>query len=127
MLEINSSSEIKLSGTDIYFDSKRAVPLSFVSSANVGRLPRSEKIIATPQTVKLLGKKIKGSAVLSSPYGKPFTLGSYSIELIPSGQMLGGAQLVVEKDGREGRVRRVASSLGTPPRRATRNSEDATR
>ena len=100
MLEINSSSEIKLSGTDIYFDSKRAVPLSFVSSANVGRLPRSEKIIATPQTVKLLGKKIKGSAVLSSPYGKPFTLGSYSIELIPSGQMLGGAQLVVEKDGR---------------------------
>ena len=100
MLEINSSSEIKLSGTDIYFDSKRAVPLSFVSSANVNKLPRSEKIIATPETIKLLGKKIKGSAVLSSPYGKPFTLGSYSIELIPSGQMLGAAQVVVEKDGR---------------------------
>ena len=100
MLEINSSSEIKLSGTDIYFDSKRAVPLSFVSSANIDRLPKSTKIIATPQTVKLLGGKIKGSAVLSSPYGKPFTLGSYSIELIPSGQMLGAAQVVVEKDGR---------------------------
>ncbi len=100
MLEINSSSEIKLSGTDIYFDSKRAVPLSFISSANVDRLPRSKKIIATPETIKLLGKKIKGSAVLSSPYGKPFTLGSYSIELIPSGQMLGAAQVVIEKDGR---------------------------
>ncbi len=99
MLEISSSSEIKLSGTDIYFDSKRAVPLSFVSSANIERLPRSEKIIATPETIKLLGKKIKGSAVLSSPYGKPFTLGSYSIELIPSGQILGAAQVVVEKDG----------------------------
>ena len=99
MLEISSSSEIKLSGTDIYFDSKRAVPLSFVSSANVERLPRSEKIIATPETIKLLGKKIKGSAVLSSPYGKTFTLGSYTIELIPSGQMLGAAQVVVEKDG----------------------------
>ena len=36
MLEISSSSEIKLSGTDIYFDSKAvAVPLSFVSSANI--------------------------------------------------------------------------------------------
>ena len=100
MLEISSSSEIKLSGADIYFDSKRAVPLSFVSSANVKRLPRSGKIIATPETIKLLGGKIKGSAVLSSPYGKPFTLGSYSIELIPSGQMLGAAQVVVEKDGR---------------------------
>ena len=100
MLEISSSSEIKLSGTAIYFDSKRAVPLSFVSSANVNKLPKSRKIIATPQTVKLLGNRIKGSAVLSSPYGKPFTLGSYSLELIPSGQMLGAAQLVVEKDGK---------------------------
>ncbi len=100
MLEINSSSEIKLSGTDIYFDSKRAVALSFVSSANIDRLPRSEKIIATPETIKLLGKKIKGSTVLSSPYGKSFTLGSYTIELIPSGQMLGAAQVVVEKDGK---------------------------
>ena len=100
MLEISSSSEIKLSGTDIYFDSKRAVPLSFISSANIDKLPKSEKIIATPETIKLLGKKIKGSAVLSSPYGKPFTLGSYSIELIPSGQMLGAAQVVVEKDGK---------------------------
>ena len=72
MLEISSSSEIKLAGTDIYFDSKRAVPLSFISSANLSKLPRSEKIIATPETIKLLGKKIKGSAVLSSPYGKPF-------------------------------------------------------
>ena len=100
MLEISSSSEIKLSGTDIYFDSQRAVPLSFVSSANINSLPRSDKIIATPETVKLLGKKIKDSAVLSSPYGKPFTLGNYSIELIPSGQMLGAAQVVVEKDGK---------------------------
>ena len=100
MLEISSSYEIKLSGTDIHFDSKRAVPLSFVTSANFSRLPRSEKIIATPETVKLLGKKTRGSAVLSSPYGKPFTLGSYSIELIPSGQMLGAAQVVVEKDGK---------------------------
>ena len=100
MLETNSSSEIKLSGTDIYFDSERAVPLSFVTSANVDKLPRSEKIIATPETIKLLGKKIKGSAVLSSPYGKSFTLGNYSIELIPSGEMLGAAQIVVEKDGK---------------------------
>ncbi len=101
MLEISSGSEIKLSGTDIYFDSKRAVPLSFVSSANFSRLPRSEKIIATPETIKLLGKKINGSAVLSSPLRKPFTLGSYSIELIPSGQMLGAAQIVVEKNGKK--------------------------
>ncbi len=100
MLEISSSYEIKLSGTDIYFDSRRAVPLSFVSSANVDKLPRSEKIIATPETLKLLGKKVKSPAVLHSSYGKPFALGNYSIEFIPSGQMLGAAQIVVEKNGR---------------------------
>ena len=43
MLEISSSSEINLSGTDIYFDSKRAVPLSFVSSANINKLPEAKK------------------------------------------------------------------------------------
>ncbi|MCY3985976.1 MAG: hypothetical protein OXF23_02905 [Candidatus Dadabacteria bacterium] len=101
MLEINSSSEIKLSGTDIYFDSERAVPFSFVTSANIEKLPRSEKIIATPETIRLLGKKVKGSNVLSSHYGNPFTLGNYSIELIPSGKMLGAAQVVVEKEGKK--------------------------
>lgn len=100
MLEINSSSEIKLSGTDVYFDSPRAVPLSFVTSANVENVPESAKIIATPETVKILGKKIRSSDVLSSPYGRRFTLGSHSIELIPSGHMLGAAQVVVEKDGK---------------------------
>lgn len=99
MLEIDPSSEIRLSGTNIYFDSKRAVPLSFVTSGNVVKLPRSEKIVATPETIKLLGNKTKGMTVLSSPYGKTFTLGLYSIELIPSGRMLGSAQVVVEKDG----------------------------
>ncbi len=100
MLEIDSSSEIKLSGADIYFDSARAVPLSFVTSANVENVPESAKIIATPETVRILGKKIRSSDVLSSPYGRRFTLGSHSIELIPSGHMLGAAQVVVEKDGK---------------------------
>ncbi len=98
MLDIDPSFEIKLSGTDIYFDSNRAVALSFISSAAVKTLPRHEKIIATPETVKLLGKKVNSSAVLSSPYGKPFNLGNYSVELIPSGRMLGASQVVIEKN-----------------------------
>ncbi len=101
MLDIDSSSyEIKVSGTDIYFDSRCSVPLSFVSSANTGRVPPSGKIIATEQTVRLLGNKIRNSTVICPPYRKPFSLGSHSIELIPSGQMLGGAQAVVEKNGK---------------------------
>lgn len=100
MLEIDSSSETRLSGTDVYFDSRRAVPLSFVTSANVENLPVSGKIIATPETIRLLGKKIRSPDVLPSPYGKPFALGRHTIELIPSGHMLGAAQVVVEKDGK---------------------------
>ncbi len=100
MLDIDSSYEIKISGTDIYFDSQCAVPLSFVSSANISRVPPSGKIIATEETVKLLGNKIKNSTVICPPYRKPFNLGSLSVELIPSGQVLGGAQAVVEKNGK---------------------------
>lgn len=100
MQGIDTTDGIRLSGTDLYFDSEKKVPLSFISNANVNSLPNHKKIIATPETIKLLGNKIKNSVVLSCPYNKPFTLGKAQIELIPSGYILGGSQIVVEEDGK---------------------------
>jgi len=90
---------IHLKGTDLWFDSGRKRELSFVSSAAVEGPFNSEKIIATPETVRLLEGRIKNPAALACPYGRPFSLGSVRVELIPSGSMLGAAQICVEKDG----------------------------
>ena len=91
---------IHLKGTDLWFDSGRKRELSFVSSAAVEGPFNSEKIIATSETVKLLEGRIKNPAALACPYGRPFSLGSVRVELIPSGSMLGSAQICVEKDGK---------------------------
>lgn len=100
MQGIDSTDGIRIKGTELYFDSVKKVPLSFVSNANIDNLPNHKKLVATPETIKLLGSKIRDSVVLSCPYNKPFTLGKSQIELIPSGYMLGSSQIVVEDDGR---------------------------
>lgn len=86
---------IHLKGTDLWFDSRKKAKLSFISSANVDRFASPEKVICTPETIKLIEKKIKKSVVLACPYHRPFTLGNLHVELIPSGHMPGSSQIVV--------------------------------
>jgi Cft2 family RNA processing exonuclease len=91
---------IHLKGTDLWFDSGSKRALSFVSSAAVEGPFNSEKIIATPETIRLLEGRIKKPVALACPYERPFSLGSVRVELIPSGFMLGSSQIAVQKDGR---------------------------
>ncbi len=95
MIEYNEG--IHLRETDLWFDSKKKVTLSFISSANIDKFTPSEKIIATPGTIKLIGGKIKKSVVLACPYFRPFALGNMQVELVPSGHMLGSSQMIVDK------------------------------
>ena len=90
---------IHLKGTDLWFDSGRKRELSFVSNAAVEGPFNSEKIIATPETIRLLEGRIKNPVALACPYERPFSLVSVRVELIPSGFMLGSSQICVEKDG----------------------------
>ncbi len=91
---------IHLRETDLWFDSKKKVPLSFISNAKFNNFAAHKKIIATPQTIKLLGKKVKKSLVLPCPFFRPFSLGKVQVELIPSGYILGSSQVAVDFDGR---------------------------
>lgn len=91
---------IHLKGTDLWFDSGTKRELSFVSSAAVEGPFNSEKIIATPETIRLLEGRIKKPVALACPYERPFSLGSVRVELIPSGFMLGSSQIAVQKDGK---------------------------
>jgi len=95
MIEYNEG--IHLKGTGLWFDSKKKAELSFISNANIDRFTPSEKIIATPETIKFLFNKIKKSIVLACPYYRPFTLGNLQVELVPSGHMLGSSQMIVDK------------------------------
>lgn len=91
---------VRLSGTDLWFDARKKVNLNFISNACLSPVPRHERIIATPETLKFLESKTKNSIALSCPYNRPFTLGNLRIELIPSGHMLGSSQIVVEHNGK---------------------------
>jgi len=95
MIEYNEG--IHLKGTGLWFDSKKKAGLSFISNANIDRFTPSEKIIATPETIKFLFSKIKKSIVLACPYYRPFALGNLQVELVPSGHMLGSSQMIVDK------------------------------
>ena len=88
---------IHLKGTELWFDSKKKVPLSFISSATIDKFTPPEKILATPETIKFLEKKIKKPVVLACPYYRPFALGNMQVELVPSGTMLGSSQIIVDK------------------------------
>ncbi|MFI5322657.1 MAG: hypothetical protein ACHQ6U_03795 [Thermodesulfobacteriota bacterium] len=87
---------IHLRGTDLWFDSRKKAKFSFISNANIGRFIPPEKVIATPETIRLIEKRIKKSVALACPYNRPFTLGNTQVELIPSGYMLGAAQIEVK-------------------------------
>lgn len=88
---------IHLKGTELWFDSKKKVGLSFISNANIDKFTPPEKILATPETIKFLEKKIKKPVVLACPYYRPFALGNLQVELVPSGTMLGSSQIMVDK------------------------------
>lgn len=89
---------IHLLGTDLRFDSVKKAKFSFISSANLGKFSPPEKVIATPETIKLLDKRIKKSVVLACPYKRPFTIGNVQVELIPSGYIPGASQIVVNTE-----------------------------
>lgn len=89
---------IHLRGTDLWFDAGRKAGFSFISSAAAEGFVPPEKVISTPETIRLIEKKIKKSVALACPYNRPFSLGNIRAELIPSGCMLGSSQIVIQKN-----------------------------
>jgi hypothetical protein len=82
---------VHLTGTPIWCDARRRRDVCFVSSAEtVG--PGHGQLIATPQTLALIGAK----GQLGVPVRKPFTLGTLRLELISSGRGVGAAMLHVD-------------------------------
>ena len=111
---------IHLRGTSLWFDSVKKSKFSFISNANTGKFSPSEKVIATPETLRLIERKIKKSVALACPYNRPFTIGSVEAELIPSGYMPGAAQIEIRTAGKSilytGDIRMSMSPTAEPIR-----------
>lgn len=85
---------VHLTGTPIWCDARRRRGVCFVSSAELAGADHGQ-LIATPQTLALIGAKDQ----LGVPVHKPFTLGTLRLELIPSGRGPGAAALHVDAGG----------------------------
>jgi hypothetical protein len=95
---------LRVGGTAIWCDTARARGVTFLSRADVdlGR-GRAERIITSARTAAL--RRALGTAVgapLLPRFGRPFSLGRARLELVPSGALPGGAQLLVELGGWRG-------------------------
>jgi len=95
---------LHLRDTVLWFDAPEPRQLCFVSHANVPFAASHQKILATDLTVQLLramgaahgrGRRAHEPQALVSPFGRPFSLGQLSLELFPSGHVLGAASLLV--------------------------------
>ena len=88
---------IHVAGTAIWCDARRARAVCFASSADRLQRPGHGQLIATAETLALVGA---GDAHLAVPFRRPFTLGTVRLELVPSGHGRGGAGLAIEAGDR---------------------------
>jgi putative mRNA 3-end processing factor len=93
---------LHLVGTPLSLDATRKSPLSFVSHGHSDHIARHERTIATAATLRFMAHRLGPlQAPLPAPYGRPFVLGSLTLELLPAGHILGSAQLrVIREDGK---------------------------
>lgn len=92
---------LQVTGSPLFLDATRKVPLSFVSHAHSDHIARHERTIATSATLKFMTKRLGTlPAPLPAPFHRPFELGPLHLELLPAGHILGSAQLrVIRGDG----------------------------
>ncbi|NIT14216.1 MAG: hypothetical protein GTN99_08270, partial [Candidatus Dadabacteria bacterium] len=86
---------VHLKDSSIWIDATKKKNLSFLSNALSSGFVKHAKVIATPQTHKLLERKLSGINVLPCPYNHLFNLGKIEVELLPSGFILGSAQILI--------------------------------
>lgn len=89
---------LQITGTPLFLDARRRVPVSFVSHAHSDHVAKHAQTIATAPTLRLMEQRWgRVEAPLSVPYHQPFALGTLTLELLPAGHILGSAQLKVTR------------------------------
>lgn len=100
MFEVDDKG-IRITGSEFYLDGRKKTPLSIVSHAHSDHVRRHEQMIATPPTISLVKLKNRKISALPLEYRQKYQVDDFSIELLPSGHILGSAQVMIERDGRK--------------------------
>jgi len=98
MFEVDNKG-IRISGSEFYIDAKKKAPLSFVSHSHSDHVRRHEQMIATPATISMIKQRHRKVNAIPLDYHQKYQFDDFTIELVPSGHMLGCAQIFVERDG----------------------------
>ncbi|MFH2056193.1 MAG: MBL fold metallo-hydrolase RNA specificity domain-containing protein [bacterium] len=96
---IDYDNGIGIIGLTARLDASRGCELGFVSHAHSDHAKRHKKIIATPETALLYGSRYRNVPARVLPYNRPAKIDDVTVELLPSGHMLGAAQIMVRADG----------------------------
>jgi Cft2 family RNA processing exonuclease len=99
MIELNRG--IRIVGTELWLDSTKARPLGFISHAHGDHTAKHKEVISTPTTWSLCQKRLGTNRKSTSiPFRQPYSIDGFSIELLPSGHMLGAAQILIQNGQR---------------------------
>ncbi len=91
-----SGEGIHLKNSLLWFDSLSCPGITFVSSAIFFNKQPDSEYFCTEETSQILGLFGKSTKSLACQFNRPFSIGDLKLELLPSGNVLGGASLFVE-------------------------------
>lgn len=100
---------LHLRDTILWMDTPRPRSLCFISHAGMPEALGHHKVVSTALTAEILrsmaaiygrGTRAHEPQALVTPYGRTFLLGQLSLELFPSGHMLGSASLLLKHHGK---------------------------
>ena len=95
MIEFDNGIHIK--GTGLWLDARRKVDLCFVSHAHADHAVKHTCILATRETARLFEHRYGKAQFKILEYNRPRRFNGVKVELFPSGHILGGAQILMEK------------------------------
>ena len=90
---------IHVTGTGLWLDARKKVDFSFVSHAHTDHAARHEEILCTRETAKFYQHRYGKVKFRILEYNHPERFEGLKVTLFPSGHILGGAQILLEKDG----------------------------
>ena len=81
----------------VWCDANRKDGLNFLASALSAESRRDRRILTSEETLKLAGRGKGKIEALTPNWGQQLTIGELKLTLYPSGHVLGGAQLLIER------------------------------
>lgn len=97
MIEYHNGIHIK--GTGLWLDARIKAEFSFISHAHIDHVVKHKEILSTKETARFYEHRFGKTKFNILEYNSPKRIQGVKVELFPSGHVLGGAQILMEKDG----------------------------